>query len=72
MTVAELKADFSRVLNKVQGGTDVQILYGRKKTPVAVVTRAKKEGRRAIGTFDGKAKFTEKGDGKMNVEEFLG
>jgi antitoxin (DNA-binding transcriptional repressor) of toxin-antitoxin stability system len=35
MTVGEIKRHFSEVLDKVQSGTEYQILYGRAKKPIA-------------------------------------
>lgn len=43
MTVGELKAQFSSVLEQVMQGNDVQILYGRAKKPVARIVSEEKE-----------------------------
>ena len=74
MTVGELKAQFSEVLEKVKQGETVQILYGRNKKPVAqIVNMAKpKKKRRILGTYAHLGPFTEVGDGKITLEEFLG
>ena len=42
MTVGELKAQFSEVLEKVKQGETVQILYGRNKKPVAQIVNMEK------------------------------
>lgn len=72
MTVGDLKAQFSMVLQQIKAGNDVEILYGRSKTPVARITGVEKveKKRRALGTYKGT--FTEVGDGKITLEEFLG
>lgn len=73
MTVGDLKAQFSDVLSMVMNGTDVNILYGRSRKPVAKITKLEKNfEKRKIGTFTGKATFSEKDDGKITIEEFLG
>ncbi len=74
MTVGDLKAQFSMVLQQIKAGNDVEILYGRSKKPVARITgveKAKKK-RRPLGLLEGKGVFTEVGDGKITLEEFLG
>ena len=74
MTVGELKADFSEVLNKVQQGEEVHVLYGRAKKPVARIVPFEKElPPRKIGILEGKATITIGEDFKFkSVEEFLG
>ena len=74
MTVADLKADFSSVLTQVQMGEQFQILFGRSKKPVAVLSPLSEGGRhrRSLGTYEGRASFSEQGDGKISLEEFLG
>ena len=75
MTVADFKSKFSEVISHVSQGESVQILYGRSKRPVAVLT-ADYQGigvsKRVIGTFDGVATFSEIDDGKITEEEFIG
>ena len=54
MTVGDLKAQFSMVLQQIKAGNDVEILYGRSKTPVARITgveKAKKK-RRPLGLLE--------------------
>lgn len=73
MTVAELKTSFSDVLVQVQNGERVAILYGRAKKPVAkLVPFESPRKKRKIGTYEGIASYTEKGNGKISLEEFLG
>lgn len=73
MTVADFKADFSSVLAQVQKGEQFQILFGRSKKPVAILSPLESsKKRRVLGTYEGKASFSEQGDGKITLEEFLG
>ena len=71
MTVGEFKAQFSQVLDSVLQGEEVEILYGRSKRPVAHVSPIQRKARK-IGTLEGVASFSEVGDGKITMEEFLG
>ena len=71
MTVGEFKAQFSQVLDSVLQGEEVEILYGRAKRPVAHVSPIQRSSRK-IGTLEGIASFSEIGDGKITMEEFLG
>ena len=50
MTVGEFKAQFSSILEKVLQGEEVQILYGRARTPVAVFKRIEETVKYLIGT----------------------
>ena len=73
MTVGKLKAEFSQVLEEIKMGNDVEILYGRSKKPVALLTNLdakKKPKKRKLGTLKGT--FTEVDDGKITLEEFFG
>ncbi|MDR3315498.1 MAG: hypothetical protein LBS98_03330 [Coriobacteriales bacterium] len=74
MTVAELKADFSRVLKEVQGGAEYRVLYGRSKRPVAVLSPIKELGEpRKIGLWKGQFSCEIGDDFKFkSLEEFLG
>ncbi len=76
MTVGELKTNFSEVLELVQSGETVQVLYGRAKKPVAKIIpvhEADTLPKRQIGILKDKAKFTIASDFKlMSTEEFLG
>lgn len=70
-TVGEFKARLSELLGIVQGGEEIEILFGKAKKPVAMLVPIR-EQKRAIGFLDGKAGFTEIDDGKITEEEFLG
>jgi antitoxin (DNA-binding transcriptional repressor) of toxin-antitoxin stability system len=73
LTVAEAKSHFSDILIRVKNGENVKILYGKAKTPVAmIIPIPNKNSPRKIGILDGKAAFRTKGDGKISEEEFLG
>lgn len=74
MTVADFKSKFSEVITLVANGENVQILYGRNRRPIAVLSAydANASGKRNIGTFDGIASFSEIDEGKITEEEFLG
>ncbi len=74
LPVAELKAQFSEVLEKVKHGESFGILYGRKKTPVAMIVpydHTKKKSNRKLGVLDGKVNIQFSDDFKMTEEEFL-
>lgn len=74
MTVAELKAQFSEVLHRVQDGEEYTILFGRTHRPVArIVPIEEKPAAREFGVLAGKVEF-EFADGFKfaSYEEFLG
>ncbi len=75
LPVGELKAQFSEVLEKVQQGESFEILYGKKKKPVARIvpvngTKEKKK-KRKLGLLEGKVKYVFAEDFKMTEEEFV-
>lgn len=73
MTVGDFKSRFSQVIASVIKGEEVEILYGRAKKPVAKVSNLSKNNqKRQIGTYDNIATFSEVGDSKITLEEFLG
>ena len=74
MTVADFKSKFSEVISMVANGESIQILYGRTRRPIAVLSpcNSDTEGKRIIGTFDGIASFSEVDEGEITEEEFLG
>ena len=75
MTVGELKAQFSTVIDEVKQGNSVEVLYGRLKKPLAVISPVgtiEKKKRRIPGLWVGKGELTEVGDGKITLEEFFG
>jgi len=73
LTVAELKTNFSDVLNRVKNGENIKILYGKSKKPVAMIIPIEGiNSPRGIGILDGKATFAINGDSKISEEELLG
>ncbi len=74
LPVAELKAGFSRVLADVRRGERIGVLYGRSKTPVAMIVpyEPAPAGRRNIGFLDGKVTIEFAEDFVMTEEELLG
>ncbi|MBP5568542.1 MAG: prevent-host-death protein [Treponema sp.] len=54
MTVGDFKAQFSSLLDQVIRGEEVQILYGRAKTPVAQLSQIveKPKKKRPIGLYN--------------------
>jgi prevent-host-death family protein len=74
LPVGELKAQFSEVLEQVQQGETIEIVYGKKKTPVAriiPIEGSKLKKRRKFGILDGKVKITFADNFKMTDEELL-
>ena len=71
MAVGELKAHFSEILEEVKQGEKVGILYGRAKTPVAMIVPygEEKKAERKIGILDGKVTIQFRDDFKMTAEE---
>lgn len=73
MTVAEIKANFSEVLHRVQQGEEYCILYGRTHRPVARITSLEqKPPTRKLGVLKGKASFEGEIPKFQSTEEFLG
>jgi antitoxin (DNA-binding transcriptional repressor) of toxin-antitoxin stability system len=73
MTVGGFKTRFSQVITSVMEDEDVEILYGRAKKPVAKVSKLSNSNqKRQIVTYDNIAAFSEVGDSKITLEEFLG
>ena len=74
MSVGEIKAQFSEILEKVKHGESFGIIYGRKKKPIAMIVpylenNPKKE--RTIGLLDRKVNIEFSDDYKISEEEFL-
>jgi antitoxin (DNA-binding transcriptional repressor) of toxin-antitoxin stability system len=75
LPVGELKAQFSEVLKLVKKGESFGILYGKKKTPVAMIVPYADEKcgeKRDIGYLEGKVTVKFSADFKMSEEELLG
>jgi len=71
MSVGEIKAHFSEVLEEIKNGEKVGILYGRTKKPVAMIVpyAEEKKTERKIGILDGKANIIIKDNFEMTAEE---
>jgi prevent-host-death family protein len=75
LPVGELKAHFSEVLEEVQRGESFEIVYGKKKKPVAKIVpieKPKKKKERKFGILEGKVEFVFADDFKMTEDELLG
>ncbi len=73
LTVANLKADFSNVMDEVRRGEEIIIEYGKKREKVAVIIPYRKYNikKRKLGILKGKASFSAGEDFKMTDEELL-
>ena len=76
LNVGEFKAQFSEVLELIQQGESVGVLYGKNKKPVAKLVpmnsaKSKKKGKRKLGLLEGKMKVVFAPDFKMTEEEFI-
>ena len=74
MTVGEVKAHFSEVLDLVQKGEDVVISFGKKKEKIAVLvpfSHYQRKPQRTLGLLEGKASFTLKDEFAVSDEELL-
>ena len=75
LPVGEIKAQFSEILEDVKNGETVEILYGKKKKPVArivPITDKPRKKKRKLGIGEGKVKVIFSDDFKMTDEELLG
>lgn len=74
MTIGELKAQFSAVLDKVRAGETIVIAYGKKKEKVAAIVpykQLKPRRERRLGVLRGIAQYRISSDFKMTDEELL-
>lgn len=73
MAVAELKAHFSKVLEDVQNGQTIGILYAKARKPSAMIVpyKAERSGKREIGILDGQVKIEFMGDFEMSEEDLV-
>ena len=74
MAAAELKASFSKVLEDVQNGQTIGILYGKARKPVAMIVPyvPERTRKREIGMLDGKVKINFMDDYEMSEEDLVG
>jgi len=74
LQLAEAKTHFSSVMQDIQAGNEVAILYGKKKQTIAVIIpyeQWKKSKKRELGTLKGKVKVKFSKDYKMSDEELI-
>jgi len=77
LQVGEFKAQFSDLLEAVQEGETIEIVYGKKKKPVARLvpitgdSSKPKKKKRKLGVLDGKMKVVFADNFKMTDEEFI-
>ena len=73
MTVANLKADFSSVVNDLKNGNVVVIEYGKRHEKLAVIVPYKnyKKNIRKVGILKGKASFKIRPDFTISGDELL-
>lgn len=71
LSVANLKANFSKVLESVKRGEEIVVEYGKKHEKLAVIIpfRRYKNKKRNIGILRGKAAFKTKSNFKISDEE---
>jgi prevent-host-death family protein len=75
MTVGEVKAHFSEVLDMVQKGEDVVISFGKKKEKIAVLvpfSHYQGKPQRKLGLLEGKASFSLGDDFSITDNDLLG
>ena len=74
VSVADFKARFSDLLNKVRGGERIAIQFGRRKETVAILVPAgagNEFPNRTLGILRGKSSFKLRADFKMTDETLL-
>ncbi len=75
LPVGEFKAQFSEVLELIQQGESVGVLYGKSKKPVAKLVPMNgskpKKKKRKLGIWKGKVKYVFADNFKMTDEELL-
>ena len=72
--VAELKAQFSKVLAAVRAGERVGVLYGESREPVAMIVPYESVvlPERDVGFLDGRVRIVFMDDFDVTEEELLG
>jgi prevent-host-death family protein len=74
ITVGELKARFSEILEQVKKGQEIVISFGKQRKKVAVLvpySRFKGKPERKLGLLKGRASVRIRDDFKMTEEEML-
>ncbi|GAA4459520.1 hypothetical protein GCM10023189_33330 [Nibrella saemangeumensis] len=74
MTVGDLKARFSEVIQEVKAGEEIAVTFGKKKEIVAylVPKSTRKPAKRQLGLLKDKGNVLFTDDFKITEEEFLG
>ena len=74
LTVGELKARFSEVLKEVEQGHTIEVVYGRARKPVAMLTPPPKPQKkwRMAGVLAHRGPVIFAPDFKMTAEELIG
>lgn len=74
MTVGELKARFSEVLEDVQNGETIEVVFGRAKKPVAIIIPVPKTTKkpRKLGALRHRGPVEISPDFRMSDEELFG
>ena len=74
LPVAEIRTNFSALLNEVESGSEIGITFGRKKETIAVIIpidEYKKIKARKLGTLEGKVKVEFSDNWAITEEEFI-
>ena len=74
MTIGELKAQFSAVLEKVKAGETIVIAYGKKKEKIAAIVpfeQIKPRREHRLGVLRGIAQYRISSNFKISDEELL-
>lgn len=74
MTVGDLKARFSEVIQDIKAGEEIAVAYGRKKEIVAylIPKATRKPAKRSLGILQSKGTVVFADDFKLTEDEFLG
>jgi prevent-host-death family protein len=75
ISVGDLKARFSEVIEAVRQGETIIVSYGRRRERIAAIVpyrQVAKKGKRPLGTLARKARVRFAADFSISDEEFLG
>jgi|APLow6443716910_1056828.scaffolds.fasta_scaffold15798_3 prevent-host-death family protein len=74
ISVGDLKARFSEILNQVKKGQEIVISFGKQRKKVAVLmpySQLKHRPQRKLGLLKGRASYRIRDDFKLSDEEIL-
>jgi len=74
ISVGDLKARFSEILNQVKKGQEIVISFGKQRKKVAVLmpyNQLKHRPQRKLGLLKGRASYRIRDDFKLSDEEIL-